>query len=61
MKVIDSEINRHRENSIKLKEIYLGNERLDYAKCKELQKQQNDEYKKMVFLQNLKKEMNKNG
>lgn len=57
MNAIDKEIEKHYQNSTKLKEIYISSKNLSYEKSKELQKQQNDEYDKMMFLKNLRKEI----
>lgn len=57
MSIIDKEIEKHYQNSTKLKEIYISNKNLSYKKSKELQKQQNNEYDKMMFLKNLRKEI----
>lgn len=58
MKELDKKIEQSCKNSKKLREIYLGTE-LSYDKSIELQKQQNNEYKKMMFFKNLKKELEK--
>jgi hypothetical protein len=58
MKALDKKIEESCINSKKLREIYLGTE-LSYNKSIELQKQQNNEYKKMMFFKNLKKELEK--
>lgn len=57
MNTIDREIEKHYRNSTKLKEIYISSKNLSYKKSKELQEQQNDEYDKMMFLKNLRKEI----
>ena len=57
MNEIDKEIEKHYQNSTKLKEIYISSKNLSYKKSKELQEQQNDEYDKMMFLKNLRKEI----
>lgn len=56
---LEKSIIDHCVKSKQLKALYLGNDKLSYEKCKELQNQQNDEYKKMMFLKNLKKEIQK--
>ncbi len=53
-------IEEERIKSLKLKQIYLGNNKISYEKSKELMKQQNDSYKKMEFFKKLQKEMGKN-
>lgn len=58
MKELYKKIEQSYKNSKKLREIYLGTE-LSYNKSIELQKQQNNEYKKMMFFKNLKKELEK--
>lgn len=58
MKELNKKIEQSCRNSKKLREIYLGTE-LSYNKSIELQKQQNNEYKKMMFFKNLKKELEK--
>ncbi len=60
MSVIDEEIVRHCRNSKRLKELFIGEHNLKYDKTIELQKLQDEEYKKMMFLKNLKKEIDKN-
>lgn len=57
---IDDVIFKHSKNSKELKKIYLGNEKLDFNKSREIMKQQDNEYKKMIFFKNLKREMIKN-
>ena len=57
MSVIDREIEKHYKKSKELRNMYIGNDKISYEKGKELQKQQDDEYKKMMFLKNLRKEM----
>lgn len=59
MSDIDRKIQEHCKNSRRLKEIYMGNDKISYEKSVEIQRQQNDEYKKMMFLRNLRKEMRK--
>lgn len=59
MSVIDNEIKKHYENSRKLKEIYMTNDKISYEKGRELQKQQSEEWDKLNFLKNLRKEINK--
>ena len=61
MTSIDKRIQEHYDNSLKLKQIYMGDDKISYDKGKELQRQQDDEYKKMIFLKNLRKEMMKSG
>lgn len=61
MSELDKVIDKHRKNSMKLKEIYLGQKELNYEKGLELRKQQDEEYKKMIFLKNLRREIEKNG
>lgn len=61
MSELDKKIMEHYRNSKKLREIYAGNDKISFGKGKELQKQQDDEYRKMMFLKKLRKEMNKNG
>lgn len=61
IKGLEKAITDHCINSKKLKTIYIGNDKLSYEKSKELQNQQRIEYDKMIFLKNLKKEINKNG
>lgn len=57
MEEINKAIKKHRDNSRKLKEIYLGDDSISYEKSLELQKKQDEEYKKMHFLINLRKEL----
>ena len=61
MSELDRKISKHLENSLKLKHTYIGNNKISYEKSKELQKQQDEEYKKMMFFKNLRKEIFKNG
>lgn len=61
MNVIDSEIQKHYKNSKFLRKIYLANNKINFDKGQELQKQQDEEYNKMMFLKKLRKEMMKNG
>lgn len=56
---VDNKYKEHMKNSLNLKRSYMGNDKLSYDKSKELQKQQDEEYKKMMFFKNLKKEMTK--
>lgn len=58
MKVLDKKIEESCKNSRKLREIYLGTE-LSYNKSIEIRKQQDNEYKKMMFFKKLKKELEK--
>lgn len=58
---IDNKIREHMNKSLDLKRNYLGNDKLSYEKSKELQKQQSEEYNKMLFFKNLKREMQKDG
>lgn len=63
MSEIDKAILKHRKNSMKLREIYMGDytnkRKITWEKSKELQEAQDDEYKKMMFLKNLRREMMK--
>ena len=58
MKGLDKKIEQSRRNSKKLREIYLGT-KLSYDKSLEIRKQQDNEYKKMMFFKILKKELEK--
>ena len=60
MNGINKAIRKHTENSEKLREIYMADDSISYKKSLELQKQQQEEYKKVKFFLNLKKEMLKN-
>lgn len=59
MKEIDKKIKQHTENSKRLKMLYIANDEISFQKTTELRKLQDEEYKKMIFFQNLKKGMNK--
>lgn len=59
MKAIDEKIIKHYKNSVNLREIYVGDKNIGYEKSLELRKLQDEEYKKMMFLKKLKKEMEK--
>ena len=59
MKGLDEAITKHLENSMKLRKIYIGNDKLNYEKSKEIQKQQGEEWKKTQFFKNLRREMKK--
>lgn len=58
MKVLDKKIEESCINSRKLREIYLGT-KLSYNKSIEIRKQQDNEYKKMMFFKKLKKVLEK--
>lgn len=60
MSGIEKKIIECRKKSLELKRLYLGNDKIPFEKCKEIQNQQNEEYMKMMFFKNLKREMNKN-
>lgn len=60
MKTIEEKILKHYKNSVNLREIYTGDKNIGYEKSLELRKLQDEEYKKMMFLKKLKKEMEKN-
>lgn len=53
MKDIEKEIWKHYRNQEELKKIYMGNDNINYEKTRELQKQQDEEYKKFMFLKKL--------
>ena len=58
MSDLDKKIAEHSKKSKILRNIYWSNEGIiSYQKSVELQKQQDEEYKKMMFFKNLKKEM----
>lgn len=59
MSIIDNEIRKHDKNQQELKKLYLGNKSLKFEKAVELMCQQDQEYKKMIFLKNFKKALNK--
>lgn len=63
MKELDKLINKHCKNSYKLKRIYLSGysekKKINYEKSQEIMKQQNEEWKKLQFFKNLKREMEK--
>lgn len=60
MRAIDEQIIKHNRNSKRLKELFIGEKNLKYEKTIELQKLQDEEWKKLQFLKNLKKEIDKN-
>jgi len=59
MKELESVIAKHIENSTNLRKIYIGNDKLSFEKSKELQKQQEEEWKKVKFFKKLREEMKK--
>lgn len=59
MKPIDEEIRKNDYISRRLKYLYLSTDKISYEKSREIQRQQNIAYNKMLFFKELKKEMNK--
>lgn len=58
-RIISEERNKHRIKSVALQNAYL-NEKNSFERNMELKKQQDEEYKKFKFYDNLLKELNKN-
>ena len=57
MQEINKLIRKHSENSKKLREIYMGDKKMNYQRSLELQEKQKEEYKKFEFFLKLRKEM----
>lgn len=57
MKDIDKKIKEQYAKSLNLKKLSVGNDKISYEKGRELQKQQKEEWNKLLFLKNLRKEM----
>ena len=54
---LDKKINEQYKKSTNLRRLEFNDDKMSYEKTKEIQKQQNEEWNKLMFFKNLKKEL----